>query len=87
VHANARLTLQGRLTLIGRIGGGRAVAHVAEEMGVSRATAHKWWRRFQQEGIDGLHDRPSRAHCCPHRTRGRWRMRLRGFAARRSSGR
>jgi transposase InsO family protein len=68
VHANARLTLQGRLTLIARIAGGRAVAHVAEEMGISRATAHKWWRRFQQEGIDGLCDRPSRAHHCPHRT-------------------
>jgi len=64
------LTVQGRLTLVGRIAGGRPVAHVAEEMGVSRATAQKWWRRFQDEGIDGLRDRPSRPHHCPHRTPG-----------------
>ena len=68
MHANARLTVQGRLTMVGRIAGGRPVAHVAEEMGVSRATASKWWLRFQQEGVAGLEDRPSRPRGCPHRT-------------------
>jgi transposase InsO family protein len=68
VHGNARLTVQGRLTLVGRIACGRPVAHVAEEMGVSRATASKWWRRFQQRGPDGLRDRSSRPDHCPHRT-------------------
>jgi transposase InsO family protein len=37
-------------------------------MGVSRATASKWWRRFREEGVDGLRDRPSRPRWCPHRT-------------------
>jgi transposase InsO family protein len=54
--------------MVARIAGGRAVAHVAEEMGVSRATAWKWWWRFQQEGPDGLWDRSSRPRSCPHRT-------------------
>jgi transposase InsO family protein len=62
------LTLQGRLTLIGRSADGRPVGHVAEEMGVSRATAWKWWRRFVEEGPDGLRDRSSRPQRCPHRT-------------------
>jgi transposase InsO family protein len=41
---------------------------VAEEMNVSRATAYKWWRRWQVEGDAGLVDRSSRPHRCPHRT-------------------
>jgi transposase-like protein len=68
VHANARLTVQGRLTLVGRISAGRPIAHVAEEMGISRATASKWWRRFRDEGAKGLRDRSSRPRSCPHRT-------------------
>jgi transposase InsO family protein len=54
--------------MVARIASGRPVAHVAEEMGVSRATAGKWWRRFQLEGVDGLRDRSSRPERCPHRT-------------------
>ena len=68
MHANARLTVQGRLTLVGRIAAGRPIAHVAEEMGISRATASKWWRRFRDEGAKGLRDRSSRPRSCPHRT-------------------
>ena len=68
MHANARLTPIGRLTLCLRIEGGRPVAHVAPEMGVSRATGYKWWRRFRDEGPEGLVDRSSRPHRCPHRT-------------------
>jgi transposase-like protein len=68
VHANARLTPIGRLTLCLRIEQGRPVAHVAPEMGISRATGYKWWRRFCEEGVDGLVDRSSRPHRCPHRT-------------------
>jgi transposase InsO family protein len=37
-------------------------------MGISRATGYKWWRRFCQEGVEGLVDRSSRPHRCPHRT-------------------
>ncbi|WP_146805241.1 helix-turn-helix domain-containing protein, partial [Cellulomonas persica] len=49
-HANARLTPAGRLVLVRRIAAGRPVAHVAAEMGVSRTTAWRWWRRFTLEG-------------------------------------
>jgi transposase InsO family protein len=68
MHRNARLTPLGRLTLVLRIEEGRAVAHVAPEMGISRPTAYKWWHRWCEEGLDGLVDRPSRARTCPHRT-------------------
>lgn len=68
MHANARLTVRGRRTLIERIQAGRPVAHVADELGISRATAYKWWARFRAEGWAGLADRSSRPRRCPHRT-------------------
>jgi transposase InsO family protein len=68
MHANARLTVHGRRLLIERIQTGRPVAHVAAEMGISAATAWKWWRRFRAEGDAGLWDRSSRPHRCPNQT-------------------
>jgi transposase InsO family protein len=68
MHANARLTPTGRLTMVLRIESGRPVAHVAAEMGISRPTAYKWWHRWNDEGELGLVDRPSRPHHCPHQT-------------------
>jgi transposase InsO family protein len=62
------LTPVGRRTLIERIVAGRPVAHVAAEMGISRATAYKWWARFRAEGWGGLQDRSSRPHRSPKRT-------------------
>jgi transposase InsO family protein len=47
---------------------GRPVAHVAAELGISRATGYKWWRRWQQEGMAGLHSRSSRPHTSPTKT-------------------
>ncbi|MFG3551815.1 IS481 family transposase [Streptomyces sp. NPDC047725] len=67
-HRNARLTVHGRRLLIERVCSGRPVAHVAAEMGISRATAHKWLSRWRTEGEAGLHDRSSRSHRVPHRT-------------------
>jgi transposase InsO family protein len=67
-HRNARLTVFGRRLLVERVASGRPVAHVAAEMGVSRATAHKWVRRWRTEGAAGLADRSSRPHTTPHRT-------------------
>ena len=68
MHGNARLTPVGRLTLVMRIEAGRPVAHVAAEMGISRPTAYKWWRRWQDDGEAGLVDRSSRPRSCPHQT-------------------
>ncbi|TDD70852.1 IS481 family transposase [Actinomadura rubrisoli] len=67
-HRNARLTVHGRRLLVERVESGRPVAHVAAEMGISRATAHKWVARWRAEGHVGLHDRSSRPHRTPHRT-------------------
>ncbi|MEU0508148.1 IS481 family transposase [Amycolatopsis sp. NPDC006125] len=66
-HRNARLTEYGRRLLVERVAAGRPVAHVAAEMGVSRATGHKWVRRFREEGQAGLADRTSRPHTSPTR--------------------
>jgi len=43
------------------------VAHVAEQLGISRATAYKWVRRYRAEGEPGLFDRSSRPHRSPRR--------------------
>ncbi|MET9708535.1 IS481 family transposase, partial [Streptomyces griseus] len=67
-HRNARLTVFGRRLLVERVASGRPVTHVAAEMGISRATAHKWVRRWRAEGEAGLVDRSSRPLTTPHRT-------------------
>ena len=67
-HPKAALTPVGRLILVQRIALGRSAAHVADEMGISRATAYKWWRRYAEEGEAGLVDRSSRPRCSPRRT-------------------
>jgi len=56
------------LILVQRIQSGRAVAHVAAEMGISRTAAWRWWRRFREQGAAGLIDRSSVARSHPHRT-------------------
>ena len=43
-------------------------AHVAAQMGLSRATVAKWWNRWQADGHAGLVDRSSRPHRSPRRT-------------------
>jgi transposase InsO family protein len=67
-HRRAKLSVEGRRLLIERIRfSGWPVARAAEAQGVSRATAHKWLRRYDQEGWDGLVGRSSAPHRCPHR--------------------
>ncbi|WP_434975833.1 leucine zipper domain-containing protein [Streptomyces cyaneofuscatus] len=56
------MTVHGGHLLIQRVRSSRPVAHVAEEIGVSRATAHGWVGRWCTEGDTGLFDRPSRPH-------------------------
>lgn len=66
-HRRARLTQFGRLLLVTRVlEEGWSVTAAAESMGVSRATAHKWIRRFREEGPAGLADRSSAPRRCPH---------------------
>ena len=68
-HANARLTVHGRLLLVSRVREqGRPIAHVAKEMGISRQCAHRWIARFDAEGVTGLLERSSRPRSSPTRT-------------------
>lgn len=41
-HANARFTPTGRLLIVQRVEAGMPQAHVAAQMGLSRATVAKW---------------------------------------------
>jgi transposase InsO family protein len=66
-HPNARLTPAGRKILVERIAAGMPAAHAADQMGISRQTAHRWWSRYRAEGQAGLHDRPSVPHHSPNR--------------------
>ncbi len=62
-----KLTPYGRRLLVDRILVNRwPVARAAEAMGVSRQTAYRWLRRWQEEGEAGLQDRSSRPHSSPN---------------------
>jgi transposase InsO family protein len=68
-HRNARLTFFGRCLIVHRVRDlDMPAAHVAKAMGVSRQCVHKWLRRFDAEGRDGLRDRSSRPKDTPTRT-------------------
>lgn len=68
MHRNAPLTPEGRLRLCRLIEDGWTIASSAESMRISRQTAHKWWRRYQEAGEAGLVDRSSRPRRCPTKT-------------------
>jgi transposase InsO family protein len=67
-HANARTNVFARRLMVERVAAGWPAAHVAEQLGVSRATVHKWVRRFAEGGEQGLADRSSRPLRMPART-------------------
>ncbi|MBU2316610.1 MAG: IS481 family transposase [Microcella pacifica] len=66
-HANAHLTVRGRLLIIHRREAGWAQAHIAAAMGCSRKTVRYWLARFAAEGLPGLHDRSTRPRTSPSR--------------------
>jgi transposase InsO family protein len=76
MHRNAPLTPEGRLRLCQRIEDGWTVAAAAESMNISRQCAHKWWRRYRDEGLAGLVDRSSRPASCSHQTPARVERRI-----------
>lgn len=68
-HRNARLNFRGRQLLVQRVRvEGWRVAHAAQAMGISRQCAHRWLKRFDEEGLAGLEDRSSRPHSIPTAT-------------------
>ena len=78
LHRTAKLTPFGRRLLVNRILlEGWPAATAAEQLGVSRATAYKWLRRYRAEGAAGLEDRSARPHRRPRalpsaRSAGSW---------------
>ena len=66
-HRNAPLSFEGRRRLVERCQH-RPIAHVAAEMGISRACASKWVNRWRRHGDLGLHDRSSTPHESPNAT-------------------
>jgi transposase InsO family protein len=67
-HANARTNVFARRLIVERVAAGWPAAHVAEQLGVSRATVYKWLRRHAEGGGAALADRSSRPLRMPART-------------------
>jgi transposase InsO family protein len=51
-------------------------AELCRRYGVSRKTGYKWIRRYIAEGLDGVRERSSRPHSCPHKTSPEWEQRI-----------
>jgi putative transposase len=53
---------------------GRTNQQIARQLGVTNATVGKWWRRFLEQGITGLHDelRPGRPRPISDERVARW---------------
>ena len=77
MHHNARLTPRGRELLVRRIvDDGLRAGEAAQACGVSVRTAYKWLARYRAEGWQGLFDRSSKPHRCPHQTLAERRNRI-----------
>lgn len=57
-----------RFELVERMVMGECVTSLCEEFGVSRKTAYKWLRRYEELGFRGLEDRSTAPHRRPTRT-------------------
>jgi transposase len=67
-HANDRTNLSARRLIVQHVPAGWPAAHVADQLGISRATVHKWVRRHAQGGQVALADGSSRPQRMPDRT-------------------
>jgi len=55
-----------RVKFIGRILSGEGMAQLCREFGISRATGHKIWNRYRQDGTRGLYNRSRAPHKHPN---------------------
>jgi transposase InsO family protein len=85
-HASARTNVFARRLMVERVAAGWPAAHVAEQLGVSRATVHKWLRRHAEGGDAALTDRSSRPMRMPARTPARVEKRVLAARRRRQRG-
>lgn len=44
------------------------VAQTCRYFGITRQTFYRWLRRYEEKGLEGLRDKSSRPHHCPHET-------------------
>jgi hypothetical protein len=51
---------RGRILLL--MADGLPISHIADSVGISRRFVYKWVKRFLQEGLEGLADKPGRGH-------------------------
>jgi transposase InsO family protein len=72
--------------IVERVAAGWPAAHVAEQLGVSRATVHKWLRRYSEGGEAALADRSSRPVRMPTRTPKRVEQKVLAARRRRKRG-
>ena len=86
VHANVRTSVFARRLMVERVAAGWPSAHVADQLGVSRATVHKWLRRYAEGGDAALADRSSRPIRMPARTPKRLEQRVLSARRRRQRG-
>lgn len=62
-----RYSIESRLRVVRLIEAGTAPAVAAAAAGASRASAYRWWSRYQQDGWEGLSDRRPVPSCQPRR--------------------
>lgn len=85
-HANARTNVFARQLIVERVAAGWPAAHVAEQLGISRATVYKWLRRYAEGGDAALADRSSRPIRMPNRTSHRVEQKVLATRQRRKRG-
>ncbi|MEX2372634.1 MAG: leucine zipper domain-containing protein, partial [Dehalococcoidia bacterium] len=79
-----RFSYESRCRAVQLVQAGWSVTAAALACGASRAQGFRWWRRFQDEGWEGLRDRRSTPHHQPRRCSAERERRI--VAARRLSG-
>ena len=65
-HKNARTTIYSREQIVLRYQQGWTAHEIAEGFGISVRTVYKWLKRYRDEGVSGLLNRPSTPRYCPH---------------------
>lgn len=77
IHRSARTTIESRELLVKRVKEmGWTVWEAAEGFGISTTTVRKWLKRYEERGSAGLHDRTSKPHRQPLKTRASWESQI-----------
>jgi putative transposase len=54
-----------KIEFVERVAGGEKIAPLSREFGITRATGHKWWRRYREQGHAGLEEQSRRPKSTP----------------------